>query len=407
MNLKFRDVLAGLALRDPGTTAPIPRRSRCRPKDHVPAQASRHAAVASGRSYAPARRARPVRRFESPRLRMAAVRRTARKWSGERADMARTLLQSSRCHNRSAPQSSRRPNRRTCPNRNRPSTGRAMFPSGPTLVVHDKHRSPTSSTRASVSHLTSTASDVTLPLGNAMEDAMSKFVQRPSSLSQPWSRTTALTAQSSSISNRNQRSRTIPFACACLRPAQAPTPPDAQLTSIITWLTINFDLAPTTSSPTSSCLRHRDDQRRHRALLGRRRSIRLTIRNRLDNRRDLRVNRKTRSTCPLDWTGSTPAELSVLVHEMVHHCKTSPNEIRMPAGTRATGLCRPTAMARSVRSHTGRRIPNRSVHAAGHDPLHARRPRGSDQRCRAERPSVAACQFTSVPIQRQNQQNAS
>ena len=149
---------------------------------------------------------------------------------------------------------------------------------------------------------------------------------------------------------------------------------DALLTSIVTWLSTNFDLATddAASDGSSTPPPPRLTQRRNRAFLGAGGPVRsrrpmtgpatvaIYDRQRGDDLPSARLDRKdaggTLRAGPRD--GSSPAERR-------------PDEIRVPAGARAIGLCRATAMARPVRAYTGRRIPDRSVHAAGDDPLHA------------------------------------
>lgn len=85
---------------------------------------------------------------------------------------------------------------------------------------------------------------------------------------------------------------------------------NALLTAIVTWLSVNFDLPPNYDHPSVRFLPVTQIAQ---------------IRNGMG---DLRYGREvvalyddTTRTIYLanDWTGRTPAELSILVHEMVHH----------------------------------------------------------------------------------------
>lgn len=95
--------------------------------------------------------------------------------------------------------------------------------------------------------------------------------------------------------------------------------PDTLLTSIVTWLSTNFDLQPTTLLPrikyasVATIAAHRN-----RALLG---ADGPQTAPSDDGRTTVAIYDRGESTIylPLQWTGTTPAEVSVLVHEMVHH----------------------------------------------------------------------------------------
>lgn len=94
---------------------------------------------------------------------------------------------------------------------------------------------------------------------------------------------------------------------------------DATLISIVTWLSINFDLQPTTLLPTiKRASTAAMTQRRYRALLG---PDGPSVSPSETGLATVAIYDQREATIylPLDWTGKTPAELSVLVHEMVHH----------------------------------------------------------------------------------------
>jgi len=94
---------------------------------------------------------------------------------------------------------------------------------------------------------------------------------------------------------------------------------DALLASIVTWLSTNFDLKPTTLLPKVGHLSTAAmTQRRYRTLLGASGS---SVSPSDAGPTTVAIYDSTEATIylPLDWTGKTPAELSVLVHEMVHH----------------------------------------------------------------------------------------
>jgi hypothetical protein len=94
---------------------------------------------------------------------------------------------------------------------------------------------------------------------------------------------------------------------------------DALLTSIVTWLSVNFDLQPTALLPK---VKHASvaamAQRRYRTLLG---ADGPSVSPSETGLTTVAIYDRNEATIylPLDWTGKTPAELSVLVHEMVHH----------------------------------------------------------------------------------------
>jgi hypothetical protein len=120
--------------------------------------------------------------------------------------------------------------------------------------------------------------------------------------------------------------------------AQAPAPPDAAsrttpnstsetsmpvsdalLTSIVTWLSTNFDLKPTALLPTVKNLSAAEmTQRRYRTFLG---AGGPSVSPSEAGPDTVAIYDRNEATIylPLDWSGQTPAEISVLVHEMVHH----------------------------------------------------------------------------------------
>jgi hypothetical protein len=93
----------------------------------------------------------------------------------------------------------------------------------------------------------------------------------------------------------------------------------ALLRSIVTWLSMNFDLAPTDALPhikyeTPSAMA----SRRKRDLPGANHQPGSVA----DSGQEtvaLYDDRDNTIYLPAKWTGQTPAEVSVLVHEMVHH----------------------------------------------------------------------------------------
>jgi hypothetical protein len=94
---------------------------------------------------------------------------------------------------------------------------------------------------------------------------------------------------------------------------------DALLTSIITWLSDNFDLQPTAQLPQ---VKHASaaamTQRRYRGFLG---ADTHPISPSDSGPTTVAIYDRSNATIylPMDWTGNTPADQSVLVHEMVHH----------------------------------------------------------------------------------------
>ncbi len=147
---------------------------------------------------------------------------------------------------------------------------------------------------------------------------------------------------------------------------------DALLTSIVTWLSTNFDLKPTVTLPKVKHLSATAmTQRRYRTFLGVDGSSVSPSRLRPYHRGNLRSQRRNdlpaagldgknpdRTLRPGPRNGSSPAEYRT-------------DEIRVPTGARATGICRAATVADLVRSHAGRGFPDRPVHAVGDDPLHA------------------------------------
>jgi hypothetical protein len=103
--------------------------------------------------------------------------------------------------------------------------------------------------------------------------------------------------------------------------------PPATLRMVIAWLTKNFDLDPGDTFPTVIRVpRNTITALRYRGLLGAgARSG--TPESALVSQDIVAVYDDKRRTIylPEDWTGETPAEMSVLVHEMVHHLQ---NEAR-------------------------------------------------------------------------------
>ncbi len=89
--------------------------------------------------------------------------------------------------------------------------------------------------------------------------------------------------------------------------------------AIITWLTSNFELEPTTTLPDVKFVSATAiTERRHRAFLG---AGGPPASAPDTGRTTVAIYELTEATIylPADWSGTTPAEVSVLVHEMVHH----------------------------------------------------------------------------------------
>jgi hypothetical protein len=71
---------------------------------------------------------------------------------------------------------------------------------------------------------------------------------------------------------------------------------------------------------------------------------------------------------PKGWTGRSPAELSVLVHEMVHHVQNVAGlTYCVPRGARKDRLCRAAAVARALRPRPDEGVQDRSHDAAHPD----------------------------------------
>ena len=137
----------------------------------------------------------------------------------------------------------------------------------------------------------------------------------------------ALAAQSSTISEPERQALHEPsHTLALAGPVQArKQTSDAQLTSIIAWLTDNFELAPTTTLPNVKFVSATAiTERRHRAFLG---AGGPPASAPDTGRTTVAIYELAEATIylPTDWTGSTPAEVSVLVHEMVHHLQNVAN----------------------------------------------------------------------------------
>jgi hypothetical protein len=153
-----------------------------------------------------------------------------------------------------------------------------------------------------------------------MEDAMNKLVLAAVMLAvtlMPFE----LAAQDSPIAEPMDQTENEPFSARAL--AKPVLPPerasDAVLTSIITWLASNFDLEPTATLPKVKYISATSiAERRNRAFLG----AGGTAASPPDpGRSTVAIYELSEATIylPADWTGRTPAEVSVLVHEMVHH----------------------------------------------------------------------------------------
>lgn len=114
----------------------------------------------------------------------------------------------------------------------------------------------------------------------------------------------------------NEPASTLAFAKPAFPPQRAS---NAELTAIVTWLSSNFELEPTAILPQVKFVSAEAiAERRYRAFLGASgppasapEAGRITV----------AVYDLTEATIylPQNWTGNTPAEVSVLVHEVVHH----------------------------------------------------------------------------------------
>ena len=136
---------------------------------------------------------------------------------------------------------------------------------------------------------------------------------------------TSLTAQPSKSatleSPTNAQTSTEPSATVANDSSALPhvRASDSLLTSIVTWLSTNFELEPTPLLPqvkyvSASAI----TERRNRAFLG---ASGQPASPPDAGRTTVAVYDHGEATIylPADWTGNTPSELSVLVHEMVHH----------------------------------------------------------------------------------------
>ena len=129
------------------------------------------------------------------------------------------------------------------------------------------------------------------------------------------------------------------------------------LDEIVTWLSSNFDLpaikdhpAIELASTTKLATMQAEDSARWQGL---------TQAEGIDQSTQRRVvalyNVKSKTIfLPDDWIGKSPADQSVLVHEMVHHLQNvAESQVRMPDGTREVGLPGSGQMARAVRNESG------------------------------------------------------
>jgi hypothetical protein len=148
-----------------------------------------------------------------------------------------------------------------------------------------------------------------------MEHAMRTFLLATAILAVVAAPTAAAAQASLDPTSRNATEAPLAAATA----ASSERISDALLTSIMTWLSINFDLKPTTTLPNvrfasaAAIAQHRS-----RAFLG---TGDPSVVPTDTGRATVAIYDRTETTIHLqqDWTGRTPAELSVLVHEMVHH----------------------------------------------------------------------------------------
>jgi hypothetical protein len=107
---------------------------------------------------------------------------------------------------------------------------------------------------------------------------------------------------------------------------------DALLTAIVLWLSANFDLPAKHDHPKIEIVPATEIAAlRYRAFTPEKQSEILSLgRNTAAPGRDgdvVAVYDNARKTIflPMGWTGGTPAELSVLVHEVVHHLQKAAN----------------------------------------------------------------------------------
>jgi hypothetical protein len=101
------------------------------------------------------------------------------------------------------------------------------------------------------------------------------------------------------------------------------SPEQSLLAAIVNWLSSNFDLPATSERPFVKIVPPSEIAAlRYGALLFAQTPNGPTLTRNADNSRTVVAvyNDRTRTILlPKGWTGTTPAELSVLVHEMVHH----------------------------------------------------------------------------------------
>ena len=151
------------------------------------------------------------------------------------------------------------------------------------------------------------------------EDAMNKFMLAAVVLAATLV-PTALAAQSPRAAEPTDQTATERTSTLAL--ATPPSPQrasDVQLTSIITWLSSNFELEPTVTLPQVKYVSAANiAERRYRAFLG---AAGPAASAPDAGRTTVAVYDPTEATIYLldNWTRSTPADVSVLVHEVVHH----------------------------------------------------------------------------------------
>ena len=105
-------------------------------------------------------------------------------------------------------------------------------------------------------------------------------------------------------------------------PLDGPAPPQALLSAMATWLTNNFDLPENVALPRVTLVPAATmATQRYKGVLSDRPQDATNLERGTTPQQVVALYDDAGRTIylPEDWTGNTPAELSVLVHEMVHH----------------------------------------------------------------------------------------
>jgi hypothetical protein len=139
----------------------------------------------------------------------------------------------------------------------------------------------------------------------------------------------------------------------------------ALLTAVVTWISANFELPPNYNHPSIKLVPAVEITFwRYKAftLAEQRELLSLQIEGTAHSTRREAVavyDDLTKTIfLPHSWKGETPADLSVLVHEMVHHLQNKRSKVRMRGRPRRAGVCRARQMAQAVWSRPLIRIPD-------------------------------------------------